>query len=736
MHSLESGGARRVPQRRGLVRFVVALRWLSLLVGLAALASCLGDVSIDHVSFDAGIEVVPLEPPCIPGEVECSGSWVQRCVPSGTDAPPRWSKIEDCLSESLCQAPGVCNRPVCKPREVRCFGAIPQRCRADLTGWDDLGECETAAHCSLDEGKCSELSSDAPCCLEAPCEPGELRCNSADIQRCRADQTDLDLVTTCATPALCTASLDACAANPDECACEAAACEANETRCVGSELQRCNRDRTGFEFVEACDSAPLCELGRARSPLSCQPAACGAGTYNCTSTGALEACKADRTGYDPRGTCPGGVAFCNSGLGQCTDTPCDPGERTCGGAQVLACRSDQTDFEPTGESCETAELCRNDGNGGVTCLPPACPANDVRCAGSQLQRCNAGRTDYANVGPTCLRDDLCSAARQRCDFCFPSRRECTPDLRSSRTCAGDGNSFGPSTFCPLGCIANTGACQTCNVGSYACQGGFLSRCNDGFSFSPLNRGADCSGATRVTCNGNTVQNTPCGGLGCNTTRNACNECSGQTRTCDGADAFRTCRNDGTFGPSTDCQDGLVCTGQGQCVCTPNAASCDDDDLLVCNSSGTAIVPGERCSGGGDNVLRTCNNGVLTTNTCGSSALCDAATGAACPVCLDGERTCSTQSGQPLDCVDGQRVPQTPCGDGLVCEGAGLCRCAAQSLVCDGNALLVCNAGRTGFDPADVCDGATLRVCTNGAFNQIICADEDACQASVDGTCDQ
>lgn len=677
---------------RGARRSSAAASLLSF-VALACATGCLGDVTIDRIDrSDAGQSIETLAPVCIPGDVQCNGNWVERCVPSGSAEPPRWTKIEDCASEELCVEPGVCQAPVCAAREIRCSGAVSQRCRADRTGWEDLAACESAAHCSLDVQSCSAGGGDAPCCLDVPCQPGELRCNSSDLQRCRADQSDLDLVASCATAALCAASVESCVGDAGVCECVDAACAPGETRCEGTTLQRCNADRTGFEFVEECASSALCEQGQARAPLSCQPAACAAGSFDCTEQGTLRPCRADRTGFDAGQACPGGAAFCDAAQGVCTPTPCQPGQKVCDGADVLACRADQTGFEATGEVCATADLCLDDEAGNVSCLPPVCAENAVRCTGSQLQRCNAGRTDFNDVGPACLRDDLCSAERERCDYCFPSRRECTFDLVFSRTCAADGNSFGPSTFCPLGCIANTGACRTCDIGSYACQNGFLSRCDDGFSFDPLFRGSDCSGNTRVSCNGDNVQNTSCGALGCNPSRNTCNECLGQARICDGSDSFRACQPNGTFGPSTDCQDGLLCTGQGQCVCTPFAVSCNDDQVLICNSAGNAIVAGARCGGPGGNVLRTCDDGQLSADTCASAALCSSATGADCPACNDAE------------------------------------------LRCEADDLLVCAADRSGFEPAPACAGSTLRRCVAGELEQTVCDDAEACAAAVDGVC--
>jgi hypothetical protein len=317
---------------------------------------------------------------------------------------------------------------------------------------------------------------------------------------------------------------------------------------------------------------------------------------------------------------------------------CQSGLVRCEGSWVERCMAIEADGPMRWvriEDCSAAALCVPPG----MCVTAACELRELACAGSQLQRCNSVRTGFTNVGPPCLRDELCSAERGRCDVCVPSRRECTPDLGSSRTCAADGNSFGPSTFCPLGCVIEDGTCSTCSIASYVCDAGVLSRCNDGLSFTPLGRVAECAGSTRVGCDGDTLQSLPCGAFGCNAARSACNECAGQARVCDGATAFRACQPDGTYGPLTDCQDGLSCTAQGQCVCTTDAASCAGGALLVCNAFGNAIVAGERCSGPGNNVLRTCSAGELTTNTCASAALCDAAAGADCPACLDGQNTC-------------------------------------------------------------------------------------------------
>jgi hypothetical protein len=153
---------------------------------------------------------------------------------------------------------------------------------------------------------------------------------------------------------------------------------------------------------------------------------------------------------------------------------------------------------------------------------------------------------------------------------------------------------------------------------------------------------------------------------------------------------------------------------------------------VCNGTGSGLVAGSRCSGTGGNVLRTCSDGELTTNTCASGALCTAATGASCPACTEGEGSCL--SGQPQVCVGGQRVPAAACAAGLVCEGAGLCRCTAGEVRCTTGQLLQCAANRQSFEPAVACDGATLRGCTGNTRSDQDCGSAGLCQASGCAAC--
>ena len=404
------------------------------------------------------------------------------------------------------------------------------------------------------------------------------------MQRCNADQTAWEAIETCATPDLCLAGLADCGRSPNACSCQAPKCELSDTRCTGATLERCNVGRTGWDPVEPCATAALCEAGRATlGGTACVAPACEVGSHSCDGA-VLQGCRIDRTAFDDQEECIG-APFCNLTEGRCDDAPCEIGEHRCSGSQIEVCLDDRTGFVAEGPACATPALCKESDPTDVHCDPPQCAVNQFSCfQGSQLQACNEGRTGFVNAGPACLRPDLCSADRRRCDFCVPGRQECTIDQSSTRVCSLSGNFFGPETFCPLGCVPATGQCNTCNVGDYICGNGNLQRCNDGRSFTPLNRATDCSNGLQVSCvNGTVLRN--------------------------------------------QCDAGFSCGGTGQCLCTPGPAFCDGDDLVQCN--GTAIVAADRCQGAGGNILTTCDDGDLETDVCDDDDECEDADGATC-----------------------------------------------------------------------------------------------------------
>lgn len=607
---------------------------LLLTLGLLA-GSCarvLGDVEIEPYPLQPNAEI-PEEPDagfaalgCEVGESRCRGPLAELCVRLEPEQPGSFRMLQDCLTDELCvsEPEAHCILRSCDAGEVACVGAVPQSCNASQTGWDVLPECLSDVYCSTSDAACPE---GAPCCLTDPCEPGEMRCNQGEMQRCSADQTAWERVDSCATAELCANSLADCGASPEACACQAAPCEDGQTRCNDATLERCNAGRTGWEVVEPCASDALCEAGRALAAPSCIPPICELGSHACTPEGVLQSCRGDRSGFENPVPCIG-APFCNPGAGVCEEAPCDPGEKRCNGAQIEVCLEDQTGYAPDGPPCATPALCNESNPAAVRCEDPSCSVNEFSCfGGAQLQTCNDGRTEFVNVGAACPRPDLCSGERRRCDFCVPGRQECTIELDATRVCSLSGNFFGVETPCPLGCDGPLGQCRTCTVGSYTCNGDVIARCNDGRSFTPLNRASDCSGQTELRCNNGQLIPTNCGANGCNAGRGSCNECAGQQRRCAGL-GFQQC-NLGTFGPAQACEDGLECRGAGVCACDPLAPRCIGDVLQACNAVGSAFEPSPACAGEDGSILRTCLEGQLSEVQCSSEEDCEAAEDGGC-----------------------------------------------------------------------------------------------------------
>lgn len=562
---------------------------------------------------------------CRPGSQRCSGSVLEACLISGTEfSKSKWVAQQDCQSVALCDAEaGLCVGRACGAGEVKCDGLTARKCNEDQTVWDNVGDCQSVAHCSTIDSDCPE---GAPCCLAVPCDAGQLRCSSGEMQRCNDSQTDWELMDACVTADLCQGGLAACGSDGADCACQAPECVVGETRCNGTNFERCNIAQTGWDLVESCASVALCTEGLTVTPQRCEDPTCDVGEFSCSGAGVLQICSADRTGFDDQSDCEG-AAFCNFEAGRCEDIPCELGEQRCNGAQIQICREDREGFRDLGQACATPQLCNNSNPGILRCDPPQCEVGEFRCdvaGGTQLSRCNSGRTGFETQGGACPRADLCSTERRRCDFCVPSRRECNINRTAIRTCSANGNFFGAESACPLGCIPDTGSCVTCQRNSFACNGNTLTRCDDGISRTSLNRREICNGAEQLRCvNGNLLR-TNCGFNGCSQARSACNECGGQQRRCVG-DGFQQCQG-GFFGPIQNCGAGLSCGGQGQCGCDRFQLRCAGDSLLECNFNGSAFVAADRCD---DEVLRTCDDGVLDEDICQSAPLCEASLGSEC-----------------------------------------------------------------------------------------------------------
>ena len=259
-------------------RSIVLAFWFGV-VGLLSLGvACYGDVKIVEdpavvpPTGDPEVGVGGLEgPDCIVDEVGCDGALLRVCKAAvlNAQALPHWEPIQNCFSAALCDPAGSCREAKCAANAMRCDGAVPWTCSDDLTERVEQGACVNAGHCSLVESDCAAEDKQAPCCLDAPCTAGALRCNGGQIERCRDDRTGSDPVmgANCATQALCEDSLATCQPG-SSCVCKPPECDVGAGRCTGATLERCNADQTGWEFAEDCGSEGLCKIGQERHAAS------------------------------------------------------------------------------------------------------------------------------------------------------------------------------------------------------------------------------------------------------------------------------------------------------------------------------------------------------------------------------------------------------------------------------------------------------------------------------------
>lgn len=716
-------------------RMAWALLLCASMVGLGSCGKLVGEVDVLHSEpADGGLSVgeQPESAACRGGAARCQGPVLQHCEPDGSG----WRSLERCASAALCVAGAGevsrCIEPVCEPG-VSCDGSVLRQCAVDQSGYEPLDTCLSAAHCDASQGACQE----------APCVPGELSCNGASLRRCNGTPTGHDELAACATAALCADLVrGACGEDRASCdlqdaTCPAPACEAGELRCEGARLETCNAGRNGWDFVDECVTAGVCELSR-QNPVavSCIEPLCAPSDTICSPSGAILACSLEQTEYGTQVAQCRSADFCTPA--GCEADPCTPGALSCNGSVLQVCQesADRSSLSRVAVGdCQTQQLCQATLTQGAgvppACLPPQCAAGELRCAGRQMQACNAGRTDFVNR-ELCATDGLCEQG------------------------AGLG-------VCPAPCSG------------FACNGSILRGCNA--ALTALVDLENCGTAAE-----------------CNSVAGKCDDpCVPGERRCNGA-ALEQCQSrlDGWQRVET-CETGQLCEltlseNRATCEprrCAPGQRRCTGQALEVCNAGLTAFVTERTCSAGqvcdaanqqcdvcvagavdceGDLFLRCAANGQLQSEQQCGPGLCSSAGGNVgclrCPVanafrcdnqgslfqCSANQQLetqvevcrtpqlCRAERGQCLDCdppgssrCDGAEVlscsSQNTESVSATCATAALCQangstascqdsaCATGSLECtSGGEVLVCNAGQTGYrqqSPRVVCDSPAL-----------------------------
>jgi hypothetical protein len=405
--------------------------------------------------------------------------------------------------ESGMTAPGL-REPPCEPASTRCNDGVLQVCvRFDAqspAGWLNQNDCGTP-----------ELCSDGPpaVCLRAACQTGEVSCADATPRVCNSAQTGWDELDACETAAHCS-TLDAQCPGGAPC-CLVEPCAPGELRCNEGRLEECQPDATGWSQRAACETPELCLSGLAgcsdRAACACEAPACDEGAMRCTGP-ILERCNVGRTGWDFVSQC-GSEALCERGLAlepaRCDTAACSPGQFSCDGAQLRLCLPDLTDFDP-GERCVGPAFCNA---AAGQCEPAPCEPGERSCNGAQIQVCSADQSGFQPDGPPCATPELC-----RDDD--PANVHCDPPACD----VGQFDCFG------------TNQLQVCNAGRTAFE----------------NAAPACSSADL-----------------CSAERRRCDACVPGREECTASlTASHTCALSGNFfGPETPCPLGCV-VATGQC----------------------------------------------------------------------------------------------------------------------------------------------------------------------------
>ena len=324
------------------------------------------------------------------GALQCVGDHLQRCPASQI----AWEDVELCASAALCNVDAAnaqvaahgfptCVVPTCSPTQFNCDTGSPRPCNADRTGWGDaVSTCNGT--CNVAKGDCSA------------CTPGSYACSGQNLSLCSAEQTWSSV-------AACTSVLS-CNSAAETPACDPAICTPGEFRCNRdlSALERCRSDGGKWEFVEQCQTLPLCNPKATR----CEVPACPNRRATRCKDNAFQVCRDDLTRWDQKARCAPGET-CDP-INGCQPQTCTEGAYRCNDVALEVCT--QSNWTRT-DTCATPALC--DAKQHV-CTPPTCAPGERQCVGAILQRCNANQSGWSEI-ETCPAKSVCSQVTKRCE---------------------------------------------------------------------------------------------------------------------------------------------------------------------------------------------------------------------------------------------------------------------------------------------------------------------------------
>lgn len=252
--------------------------------------------------------------------------------------------------------------PICTPGEAVCAGEKGiKTCAADGLAWTEE-DCYYV---------CKEATPGKAQCRDKVCEPGSHRCaGNRNLLICEPDGTEYAKYP-CPEGALCDPTVQPepeCVAGP--------ACQANQKECdeSGKFLKVCVKKGEAYTY-----DWQKCSFGCDAAALSCLEASCADGAARCDpdNSDAIQECNKDRTGWNF-------VQDCDDGCinGKCIDMPCSQGEKRCNFYAVEVCKDNGSGFEFE-QGCPVA--CVEDGTNAYCsgCVPGA-----QYCEDGKVVACN------------------------------------------------------------------------------------------------------------------------------------------------------------------------------------------------------------------------------------------------------------------------------------------------------------------------------------------------------------
>ncbi len=478
-----------------------------LLLGVSACQVVLGDFTVE--SSEQG----ELGSACRPDEYRCTGAELEVCAGDRRS----FVAVETCTSPDLCSV-GTGSCRACAPGELECRGQTLVQCGADST-WTTSSECGPNTRCRMVDGTGS-------CSLA--CVAGALQCDGPRLLQCNGEGT-FEESELCETPELCLAALQqTLSSGTPRSRCASPACEPGQFSCDGATLRRCNFARDGWDAIETCPSAELCnpaagdcsactpdELSCAGPALfrcssasgfaqirtctsnrdclvdeeRCKQAECRTpGAVRCAAANGLEVCS-EGGGWEVLEACVT-AGLCSASEGRCYPPACVEKETRCVGSEWQECSADLSRFERKAR-CTAGSMC----DPVLGCVPGACTDGQTRCNGLYLERCVAGVFERER---RCATAALCDAAGQSCRapecdtpyFCDDSSvQKCDAGRTASTTLQV---CIEQETCDPGYAGLGPGRCAQCTPGVYSCDGSTLRRCAaDGLAWTSV---AECDNA--------------------------------------------------------------------------------------------------------------------------------------------------------------------------------------------------------------------------------------------------